>query len=143
MDWLIGTLSEVEFESSALIPNPSPPNPKDFPMKTIQRTFSEIKVGDQVRISTSDFVTITARKYDSESCIIAYVDCSGDIQITTFRGLVTCIDWDVIWEHFDRLQQRIMAYETSREDFFAESVDERLKFYEWMQTQAGEFSCHM
>ena len=112
-------------------------------MKTIQRTFSEIKVGDQVRISTSDFVTITARKHDSESCIIAYVDCSGDIQITTFRGLVTCIDWDGSWEHFDRLQQRIMADKTSREDFFAESVDERLKFYEWMQTQAGEFSCHM
>lgn len=47
-------------------------------------------------------------------------------------------DWEKIWEHFDAMQQRVMHTKTTKEQFFAEPVEERLYFYYWMQRQCDE-----
>ena len=48
-----------------------------------------------------------------------------------------------MWDHFDRLQQRVMADITTEEDFFNESEDAQVEFYDWMQRQCGEHACWM
>ena len=52
-------------------------------------------------------------------------------------------EWDRIWRHFDRMQKRVMATKTSKEEFFAQPEDERMAFYEWLQQQCGGYSCYM
>jgi hypothetical protein len=52
-------------------------------------------------------------------------------------------DWNEIWKHFNRLQKRMMATKTTRREFFEQPEDERLDFYNWIQRQAGEYSCWM
>lgn len=53
------------------------------------------------------------------------------------------INWEDIWSHFDRMQQKVMADITSREEFFAESEKKRMEFYDWMMCQCGEYACYM
>ena len=57
--------------------------------------------------------------------------------------LKTKEEWKRIWDHFNRMQKRVMADKTTKKEFFAESEEERIKFYEWMQKQCGEYSCWM
>ncbi len=52
-------------------------------------------------------------------------------------------DWAKIWAHFNRLQKRVMATETTRKEFFAQSETDRLEFYSWVQNQCGAYSCWM
>ena len=48
-------------------------------------------------------------------------------------------DWEQIWQHFDRMQQRIMATKTTRDEFFEQPEDERMDFYNWLKNQAGDY----
>jgi hypothetical protein len=50
-------------------------------------------------------------------------------------------DWQGIWEHFDRLQKRIMGDQTTQAEFMAEPIADRLEYYQWMQNQFGPNSC--
>jgi hypothetical protein len=50
-------------------------------------------------------------------------------------------DWDKIWEHFNRMQKRVMSDMTTKEEFFAQPEYERMEFYEWMQRQCGQYAC--
>ena len=54
-------------------------------------------------------------------------------------------EWEEIWRHFNRLQKRVMASEsiTTKREFFEEPAQERLDFYQWMQTQCGQYSCYI
>jgi len=52
-------------------------------------------------------------------------------------------DWESIWKHFNRMQVRIMADLTTREEFFAQPEEERLEFYSWMQRQCGQYACYI
>ena len=52
-------------------------------------------------------------------------------------------DWEAIWQHFDRMQKRVMATTTTRERFFDEPELDRLEFYQWMQVQCGSNACWM
>ena len=55
-------------------------------------------------------------------------------------GPVSPIDWPEIWEHFNRMQQRIMDSITTKEEFLAESELDRMDFYNWMKNQCGEYA---
>ena len=52
-------------------------------------------------------------------------------------------EWNTIWTHFNRMQKRVMADITTREEFFEQPEEERLEFYDWMQKQCGEYACWM
>ena len=52
-------------------------------------------------------------------------------------------NWENIWQHFDRMQQRVMADKTTKEEFFSQPESERLEFYNWIQKQCGEFAAYM
>ena len=43
------------------------------------------------------------------------------------------------WQHFDRMQKKVMATYTSKEEYFAESEVEQIEFYNWLRDQCGEF----
>ena len=49
-------------------------------------------------------------------------------------------DWNKIWQHFNRMQKRVMADKTTKKEFFAESEQNRLEFYAWLQKQCNEYS---
>lgn len=51
-------------------------------------------------------------------------------------------DWNKIWRHFDRMQS-IMADKTTRSEFFAQSEEERMEFYLWLQRQCGQYACYI
>ena len=38
------------------------------------------------------------------------------------------------------MQKRVMADKTTKKEFFAESEQNRLEFYAWLQKQCGEYS---
>ncbi len=50
-------------------------------------------------------------------------------------------EWNRIWQHFNRMQQRVMADKTTREEFMAMPEGERMDFYGWLQGQCGEYAC--
>ena len=52
-------------------------------------------------------------------------------------------EWQEIWKHFNRMQKRVMADKTTHKEFFAESEEERISFYNWMQRQCGSFACYI
>jgi hypothetical protein len=52
-------------------------------------------------------------------------------------------DWNEIWKHFNRMQKRVMADKTTRKEFFAQSEEERMSFYRWMQQQCGSYACYI
>jgi len=52
-------------------------------------------------------------------------------------------EWETIWQHFNRMQKRVMADKTSKKEFFAEPEKDRLEFYRWMQRQCGQYACFM
>lgn len=56
---------------------------------------------------------------------------------------LTKAEWSEIWSHFNRLQKRVMANKTTKAEFFTQSPEERIKFYEWMMKQCGEYACYM
>lgn len=109
-------------------------------MKTAQIHFSELKKGMQV-MEGDDHRTIEHVVVKS-TCAFVKFDANSDERFV-FDGLVTCIDWKGIWSHFNRMQKRVMADKTSKSEFFAEPIDERLRFYDWLQSQCGEYSCWM
>lgn len=55
----------------------------------------------------------------------------------------TKAEWNKIWSHFNRMQKRVMADKTTKEEFFAQPEDERMEFYNWLQQQAGQYSTWM
>ena len=52
-------------------------------------------------------------------------------------------EWEHIWQHFNRMQDRVMADKTTREQFFAQPAEERMEFYNWLQSQCGQFACYV
>ena len=42
------------------------------------------------------------------------------------------------WQHLDRMQQRIMATKTTREEYFSQPEKEQNEFYRWMLVQCGD-----
>jgi len=52
-------------------------------------------------------------------------------------------DWNDIWNHFNRMQKRVMADTITKKEFLAEPIADRLSFYSWMQKQCGEYSAWM
>ena len=54
-------------------------------------------------------------------------------------------DWENIWQHFNRMQVKVMCQESliTRKDFFAETEEERISFYNWMQQQVVEYACYV
>lgn len=49
------------------------------------------------------------------------------------------MNWNDIWEHFDRMQEQVMKDMTSRNEFFAESSEKRIELYDWMMCQCVEY----
>jgi hypothetical protein len=47
------------------------------------------------------------------------------------------MNWEKMWSRFNRIQKSVMTSDsmTTKEEFFAESEGERLKFYNWMMNQ--------
>ena len=56
---------------------------------------------------------------------------------------ISDMEWEKIWQHFNRMQLRIMDDITTKEQFFSESEESRLEFYNWMQDQCGQYACFM
>ena len=44
------------------------------------------------------------------------------------------------WQHFDRMQQRVMADITTRDEYFSQPEKEQNEFYRWMIKQCGEYA---
>ena len=53
---------------------------------------------------------------------------------------LTAQDWEEIWNHFNRMQKRVMATKTTRREFFTGSDLERREFYNWLRKQCGEYA---
>lgn len=50
-------------------------------------------------------------------------------------------EWEEIWQHFNRMQNRVMYDKTTKKEFFEQPEDERIDFYNWMKKQCGEYAC--
>ena len=53
------------------------------------------------------------------------------------------VNWTKTWQHFNRMQKRVMADKTTKKDFFSQPEQERWDSYQWLQNQCGEYSCWM
>ena len=56
---------------------------------------------------------------------------------------MTRTEWTKVWNHFNRMQKRVMADKTTKAEFFAEPEEARMEFYRWLQNQCGEYACWM
>ena len=45
------------------------------------------------------------------------------------------------WEHFNRMQKRVMASQTTKTEFFAQPDKDQFEYYNWMQNQYGSNAC--
>jgi hypothetical protein len=58
------------------------------------------------------------------------------LEIETMLDMPTTREeWQTVWQHFNRMQNRVMSTHTSKTEFFAEPESERWEFYRWLCQQ--------
>ena len=98
---------------------------------------------DQIKADCAEVFAKRVHSVLRTSGLSAHVTFADGTTTRVSDALTYRIDrdaWRQLWEHFDRMQRRVMHDKTTRAEFFAQPATERLDFYHWLRVQCGSYA---